>query len=401
MNRSQKDPQDLARDIRDTRSDMSETVDALTDKLDPSRLKDEAVDAVSSAATEFVDHARDAFTSSARDAGSSLVDQVRDSSVLDTIKENPLPALAVGLSVAWFASKLGESEQERYRRDRYAATGDPYYAPRARRTYRDIDVETYREPYRSGYAPNPVTGDGGVQEPSLGDKASDALDTAKDKAGDLADSIKDTASDAADAVQETASGLTDRAGDRFDAGRQRAHEARRRSASWLDRQMDENPLLVGSVALAAGALVGLSLPETDAENEAFGDAAERVRSQALDAAESASEAVTSRASGVVDDAKSAAKDVADKAKKEAKDVAGTAKSEGKKVASTAKTKAKSTAKTAKEEAAPQASSSTGKTTGGAKASSTPKRSTARASSTATGKTASASTAKGTTKKTSA
>lgn len=320
------DPDAIARDIRETRAEMDETIQALGDRLDPSHIKDRAIESVTEAAHGMVDNVRDAFSSSKGDGGPSFMDQIQKSSLVDAVKENPLPALAVGLSVAWFVSKLGESEQDRYRRERYETTGDPYYAPRygAAPRYEDRSYAASSRDWS------------GAGDESLTDKASDAVDQAKDKAGHLVDAVKDTASDAADAVRRAASGTADRAHAQGEHARQLGHQYARRSTSWMDAQMQRNPLLVGSVAMAAGALVGLSFPETDAEHHLLGETADQAKSKALDVAERASGHVSEAVSEVVEKAKGAAHDVADQAKSDASDVADHAKDAARDVTAEAK-----------------------------------------------------------------
>ena len=325
--RGSKDPDAIAHDIRETRAEMDETIDALGAKLDPSHLADQA---------------KEVFTSQAKDYGSQLMDAARDSSVLDTIKDNPMPAIAVGLSVAWFLSKVGESEADRHRHERYLATGDPYYAPR-RRGYADYDDGYGRhayDPYTGARLGGYDSGYGRGDDESL-------LDKAKDKAGDAVDAVKDTAGDLADSARDAAGTAKDRAsnlaggaGDRARGAGDRARRYERRAESWLDRQMTSNPLAVGAVAVAAGALVGLSIPETDAENEMMGQQADSVKSQASAAAsekieqarhvaEDVAETAGAEARKVADDAKAKAKEVAEEATSKAKDVASDAKSEAK------------------------------------------------------------------------
>ena len=320
--RGSRDPQAIADDIRETRAEMDETIGALGARLDPSNLADQA---------------KDAFTSQAKDYGSQLMDTVRDSSVLDTIKDNPMPALAVGLSVAWFLSKVGESEADRHRHERYLATGDPYYAPRRRPARYGYDryYDPYdRDSYRTGY------GQDGSDDESMLDKAkdaaSDAVDTVKDKAGDLADSARD----AAGSAKDRASGLAGGAGDRTRRAGDQARRYERRAESWLDRQMSSNPLAVGAVAMAAGALVGLSVPETDAENELMGEQADAVKRQADQAAAQKLDQARSVAKDVAEEAGAEAHKVADDVKAKAQDVADDAKAKAKDVASDAKNKAK-------------------------------------------------------------
>ncbi len=343
------DPEAIADDIRETRAEMDDTISALSAKLDPSNL---------------IDQAKEAFTSSAKDAGTSMMDQLKDSSVLDTIKENPIPAAAVGLSVAWLLSKMGEKESARYRYERYQATGDPYYAPR-------------RQGYAAGYGGDPSYGGmgygdtyaprttgpagsanyGGGSDESLKDKASDALDTAKDKASDAIDAVKGKASDLASGTRDMASGAAD--GTRHfaqDTGRQ-FQGAQRQAGSWLDHQMTSNPLAVGAVALAAGALVGLSIPETNAEHQAFGDQADQVKGQLGSAAADKVDQVREAAQEVTGEISDKAKSVADEAKAKGQDVADSATDKAKSVADDAKGAADKAAKEAKDKASDAGSSS--------------------------------------------
>ena len=321
--RTSQNPEAIADDIRETRAEMDETIGALGAKLDPSNLADQA---------------KDMFTDQAKDYGSQLMDTVRDSSVLDTVKDNPIPAMAVGLSVAWFLSKLGESEADRHRHERYAATGDPYYAPR-RRGY---DSGNY-----GGYAYDPYTG--ARYGSGMGDGSGDdsLLDKAKDAAGDAVDTVKDKAGDAADAARDAAGSAQRRASDLAGGAGDRAHRAggqmqryERRAGSWLDQQMRSNPLAVGAVALAAGALVGLSIPETDMENDLMGEQADAVKAQANQAAAQKIDQARTVAEDVAETAGAEARKVADDAKQKVKDVADDAKSKAKDVAQDAKSKAK-------------------------------------------------------------
>ncbi len=260
------DPQAIAADIRETRAEMDETIDALGAKLDPSHLVEEAKGALTSKAHDLVDRASDAISGSG-----SMSDSLSSSRLVETVKHNPLPAAAVGLSVAWFLSKLGESETNRYRRERYAATGDASYAPR-------------RDPYGSSSDRHVRSLSDGSDNESLTDKASDAASTAKDKAAGLADRLGDAASDAGDRVSETASHLTREAKDKAHGAVDSLQHAEQRAESWLDHQMRSNPLSVGAVALAAGALVGLSIPESDAEDRLMGERAGRLKEQAAQVA---------------------------------------------------------------------------------------------------------------------
>ena len=350
--RGSEDPEAIADDIRETRAEMDETIDALSAKLDPSRL---------------VDQAKDAFTSSARDAGTSMLESFKDSSMLDTIKENPLPAAAVGLSVAWFLSKMGEAESDRYRDEQFRATGDPYYAPRRRMSYgTSRRYAAYDDDRSYGGLSTGRRFPGGSDDESLADKASGALDTAKDKASDAVDAIQDKASHLADSAREAVSGSADATRDRARHAGQEFGRYERQAASWLDRQMTANPLAVGAVALAAGALVGLSVPETDAEHRAFGSQADDVKRQLADVASEKVDTVKSAAQDVAQEVKDKASSVADEAANKGKSVADDATSRAKTVAGEAKATAdKATSGSSSKPSGSSGSTGSGTTRGGA------------------------------------
>ena len=266
-----KAPVDIERDIDHTRAEMSETLDAIGSRFQPDYLKEQA---------------KDALRSTAHDAGTTM---------LDTLKENPVPAIIAGLSVGWLIMKGGESERDRYHRERYE---DDYYsrygrypAPRRARGY---GYETYQSRYDTGY-----DGDDRSVKDRAGDLADDAqqkVQQAKHKAGDLADQATDQAHELADDARTYG----------------------RRAENWLERQMNESPLTMGAVALAAGALVGLAVPETHKEDEWMGRSSERLKEQAKDAAEEKLDQAKRVAEATADEAEDKAKDVVETAKKEAK-----------------------------------------------------------------------------------
>ncbi|MCJ2011441.1 hypothetical protein [Methylobacterium sp. J-076] len=126
----------------------------------------------------------------------------------------------------------------------------------------------------------------------LGDKASDLADRARERISGLADDIHDRLGGSADQVR-------DRAGAVYDEARERAGELHRRHMRRLDdltvqgldglrrsrtnveRFVEDNPLLVGVVGVAAGLLLGALLPRTRQEDRNIGPYADEVRDQGL------------------------------------------------------------------------------------------------------------------------
>jgi ElaB/YqjD/DUF883 family membrane-anchored ribosome-binding protein len=123
-------------------------------------------------------------------------------------------------------------------------------------------------------------------------KASDLADRARERLSGLADDIHDRLGGSADA-------LRDRAGTAYEEARERAGELHRRNMRRLDdltvqgidglrrsrgsveRFVDDNPLLVGVVGVAAGLLLGALLPRTRQEDRNLGPYADEIRDQGL------------------------------------------------------------------------------------------------------------------------
>jgi len=107
------------------------------------------------------------------------------------------------------------------------------------------------------------------------------LETATSTAREGLKSAADVARSATEAARTTASSYYDRAS-------RTVGDARRASGAHVTRQrrgveafVEENPVMVGVVGLAAGLLIGALLPSTRRENQVFGRYADEVREQGL------------------------------------------------------------------------------------------------------------------------
>lgn len=283
---SDKSPEDIEREIELTRSRMSQNIDELGDRLKPESLKQEAKEAIRDVAQNAVSNVGE----QARRTGSRLV---------DVIRENPLPVIAVGAGVTWLLTQRSTSDVSGHRMARYAYTG-----------------------------PERRQGEGKGIRGRVGGKISGV----KEK-------VSEAASGIAERATEFASGTQERVGDIGWEARQQT----RRVKTNLEHAAEENPLMVAIGATVLGLALGLLLPGTERENELMGPArdqlmdraertAERVKDAATEAGREVKETVRTEISEHAPEVKQAVQDAgmtvkeqvkesAKKVKKEAKDAA--------------------------------------------------------------------------------
>jgi ElaB/YqjD/DUF883 family membrane-anchored ribosome-binding protein len=136
---------------------------------------------------------------------------------------------------------------------------------------------------------NGSNGENGATVPSanLGDVTSPPspglMDKAQTAVGDAVSKLQDTASDIADKTRTQVSQL----GTQVKKGaRQAGHQFR--------HNLRERPLVVGAVAMAVGALVALSIPTTEVEQEYLGEARDNLIDKAEDVAKDAMKKVETK-----------------------------------------------------------------------------------------------------------
>jgi hypothetical protein len=198
---------EIRREIAHTRGELSETVNAIQDRLRPSNLASEA-------------------TQSVKEAAMNKAREVGDSEPVIYARSNPIPSAMVGIGLigaAWLA---------------FAGRDDrSYYARRtAGSTWRD------RESYRSG----DYSGAGYPERRGGAAYSSEGYAARRQEAGS--------------GYERSA---LDRAGHRGSAMLPDTDSLRR---TWHD-----NPMLIGAAAVVAGAIVGLSIPETEREHQLMGE----------------------------------------------------------------------------------------------------------------------------------
>jgi hypothetical protein len=255
-------------------------------------------------------------------------------------RDNPLALGLIGAGVAWLLAGEGVRAEGRDLRRRYEAWSaepdleDRFTGSPSRPSYQRTGAPPRADDYVAGLGPrNTIARAGSDDDPglfdkakSLADSASDATERATDTIADAAESVANAARGVGQSASDTAASLGEGAryyGDEAsDATRFAADEAgrygryirrdlyvrgQRLRRSFLETLYEE-PLIVGGVALAVGAAIGVSLPSTRREDEILGP----VRDDLRDTAHAYGEDVAERVGHVAEKAYEAASEEADK-----------------------------------------------------------------------------------------
>lgn len=235
----------LERQADATRAQVAATLDQIRSRMSPGQMVDQAIEyARDNGAAEFV-----------RNLGQQ-------------VKASPLPVALIGTGIAWLMLSNGQSAAKT------SAVGD--------------GAAAVREQWRSASG----TLHGAASSVSdAGASAGDSLREAASSVAQASGAMRDTVADAANGIGTTlADAGTSAAGVAASAG-----ESLRDAAASLGNGMPgqqavmnfarEQPLVLGAVGLALGALLGAMLPSTRTEDELVGASSDAVKEEAKQTAE--------------------------------------------------------------------------------------------------------------------
>lgn len=285
--RGEKSPEEIEREIEQTRNRMSRDIDELGDRLRPDNLKEEAKTAIKNVAHNAVSNVGE----QARRTGSRLVEAIR---------ENPLPVIAVGAGVTWLLTKRSSSDISGDRMARYAYTG-------------------------------PDRRQGESWQHGSGIKA---------RVGEAVSGVKGTVSEAASGIAGKASELASETQERLGEFSGQARRQTRRVRTNLEHVSEENPLIVVIGAAVVGLALGLLLPGTERENELMGatrdqlvdragETAERVKEAAVEAGREVKETVKAEVQERAPEIKEVVQQAGQQVKEQVKESARRVKNEAK------------------------------------------------------------------------
>jgi hypothetical protein len=280
---------DLRRQSEQTRNGMSQTIEEIQSRLTPSHLVGQAVDAAKSAAQDVAQHAASGaaehVVGAAQSATHATVEALTQ--LLNTLRNSPAFMAALpGLIAALLNS--GRSAVEG------AEQGVQHGVERAGEQARNASTATMEaasalwESMRQNPALMGALVSGITWLLAQGTTAMTKASEARQKAADVAGQAGETAGALTEQARETAGALGVQAP-------QHVREQTQRAAGWLQRAVEQNPLLVALAAVAIGAVIGLSGKPTQLEQQVMGPARDRMLEQAQTLAKAAAKGLATTA----------------------------------------------------------------------------------------------------------
>ena len=212
-------PEEILAEIEQTRHEMDSTLTAIEHRLTPGQLLDQGLDYVrSSGANEFVQN---------------LGTQV---------KHNPLPIALVGIGLGWLMA---------------SSRRPPEYA-------------SYGEASGSGI---------GERAGHMKDKMSEGANAMRDRMGQVGERIGQVGERMSNAGQSARERLS-QAGQTMTGMAQSARERMSNAKGTIDSMMHEQPLALGAIGVAIGAVLAAMAPRTRREDELMGETRDRLMEQA-------------------------------------------------------------------------------------------------------------------------
>ena len=223
-NSGSKSPQEVQREVQQSRADAEETLEAIQERLSPGQMFEQVVDYMrSSNGSDFV-----------RNLGTM-------------VRDNPVPVALVGTGLVWLMLSSSRSTPRQY-------DGE------------DDLPGSYGETHYGGGLSEDAGQSAGWGE-SARETAREWSEGARSQARGIGDRARRLGASARDRVSETGEQLWHGA---RDAGDRASYYGRRARRGFFDT-LHEQPLVLGALGLAAGAAIGAALPATNKEDKWLGE----------------------------------------------------------------------------------------------------------------------------------
>jgi len=273
-------PEEIEAEIERTRSELDETLSAIERRLTPGQIVDQGLDYL---------------------RGSSAREYVRN--LGESVKREPIPLVLVGVGLAWLMLSDRRSRSlphDDFETDWRPSLKDasPSMSERLAGAKQRLEDTTHATGER-------MSGAAG----SARERAADMAGTASEGAAQLAGTVRESAAQAAGTARQMAGTVRDRASMAAGTARERmshaadtARQQAERVRSGYDQLVHEQPLALGAIGLAIGAVLGAVAPRTRQEDRVLGPARDRLAHDLEEAAREPLERAVQAASAAADTA---------------------------------------------------------------------------------------------------
>ena len=317
-----KSPEQLEREIDQERQHILKTLDAIGGKFSADEMFHRISDYARRNGSEF------------------------SRNLVDTVARNPVPTMLTAIGIGWMLYQYNRPH-EKYR---VGSAGTPDENSRWSAAQHRTEQLSESVAHRVDQLRDSV----GQRTEQLRDSSDQRIDQLRESVGHRAEKIRQTGSAARDSLSATkdslktkasdlkgkfetsASGLKHRVSETSASLRDRASHLRQASQRQAQRasegfhyMVEEQPLVLGAVGIALGALIGAALPSTRREDRLMGGVSDRAADEATAAANEALEKATDLGRKVQG---YAAEDAREKAAEFGRDVQDYAKSEARETA---------------------------------------------------------------------
>lgn len=313
---SDSDPDAIAADIEATREEMSETIEAIQERLDPERLSQQATEVTEQAREAAKDVAKYAIEE-AKTAVNELTSQakvsVREATIgrvehmamytrdtaesvkgdlFTTIKRNPVPAALAAIGIGWLWSNRSGGGSQRssyapygnYRGETHsdwnyqsASAGSPYYGSYGTEGGYGSSgsIGGYGSSGTHGRQDDQQGGQGQQMGGQIIGQAQERVGQVQEMAGQVAGQAGQVVGQAGQVVGQVPHQMRERAEQMPYQMRERAGQMQQQAQGFW-QMMESNPVAVGALGTVLGGVAGLLIPETEKEHQLMGETRDRV-----------------------------------------------------------------------------------------------------------------------------
>jgi len=172
------------------------------------------------------------------------------------VKENPMPFFLTATGIGWMMFGPRPSDSSRYDR---------------RRSYR---YENY-DYAQSNANERGISDRAGEAMSKVGDKIQSGASATRERFAESAESAKAAANRTAASVRETVGRATDSVRGGMNRTADIAQNQARQARDTFNSLLDEQPLILGAIGLAVGAIIGAALPSTEQEDRLMGELSDK------------------------------------------------------------------------------------------------------------------------------